>query len=436
MGRSAPDVRSSSVRGVTAGRRGGGTAGPTYRRALSRPEFAALYVARVLSDWGDQLARVAISALVLGRSGSALFAATVFAVSFLPKVFGQALLGPIADRVPRRTLMVVCDGLRTVTLVALVLAVDAELALAVLLVLLFLVELAGAPFFAASRALLTEVFPERPLYLRAFSLMQMSFQFNQVAGVALGGIVVSALGADRALWVDAATFAVSGVLIVLFVRRRPAAIAGAASGLAGLLSEVQEGLAFLRRDLPTRSLVLLAWLALLAVIAPEAVALPYAAEHGASTAAGGVLLAAGPLGAFLGVLLVGRWEPMVQVRRLLLLATCVPLPLLGLAVDPPWQVAAVLFVVAGGFQGFMVPLMATYSLLSPDSLRGRLSAVAGSGFALVSALAFVVVGAFADWTSPSTAVVLSAVLTLVALLVVRSRWPRREIADAAERAYS
>lgn len=422
---------------MTAGRRSQGTAGPTYRRALSRPEFAALYVARVLSDWGDQLARVAISALVLGRSGSALFAATVFAVSFLPKVFGQALLGPVADRVPRRTLMVVCDSLRTVTLVALVLAVDAELALAVLLVLLFLVELAGAPFFAASRALLTEVFPERPLYLRAFSLMQMSFQFNQVAGVALGGIVVSALGADRALWVDAATFAVSGVLIVLFVRRRPAAaIAGVASGLGGLLSDVREGLAFLRRDLPTRSLVLLAWLALLAVIAPEAVALPYAAEHGASIAAGGVLLAAGPLGAFLGVLLVSRWEPMVQVRRLLLLATCVPLPLLGLAVDPPWQVAAVLFVVAGGFQGFMVPLMATYSLLSPDSLRGRLSAVAGSGFALVSALAFVVVGAFADWTSPSTAVVLSAVLTLVALVAVRLRWPRREIADAAERAYS
>ncbi|GAB3591622.1 MFS transporter [Angustibacter peucedani] len=421
---------------MAPGRQGSRHASPTYRRALGRPEFAALYVARVLSDWGDQLARVAISALVLHRSGSALFAATVFAVSFLPKVFGQALLGPIADRAPRRTLMAACDALRALALVVLVLAVGAGLPLVALLAILFFVELAGAPFFAASRALLTELFSERPLYLRASSLMQMSYQFNQVAGVALGGIVVSALGADRALWVDAVTFAVSGVLVVAFVRHRPAAHSGGAPGIGGLLRDVQVGLAFLRRDLPTRSLMLLAWLMLLAIIAPEAVALPYAAEHGASTAAGGVLLAASPFGAFLSVMVVSRWSPAVQVRRLVVLATCVPIPLLGLVADPPWQVAAALFLLAGAFQGFMVPLMATFSLLAPDELRGRLSGVAGSGFALLSAVAFLVVGALADSTSPGVAVVLSAVVTLVALVPVWSRWPHRQIADAAERAYS
>ncbi len=421
---------------MTGGHRGDTHAGPTFRRALGRPEFAALYVARVLSDWGDQLARVAIAALVLHRSGSALFAATVFAVSFLPAVFGQALLGPIADRVARRTLMVSCDALRAAFLVVLVIAVRSGVALPVLLALLFLVELAGAPFFAASRALLTELFSERPLYLRASSLLQMSYQFNQVAGVAIGGIVVSALGADRALWVDAVTFAVSGLLIVAFVKRRPAALTGGVPGLAGLLRDVKVGLAFLRRDLPTRSLMLLAWLMLLAFIAPEAVALPYAAAHGASTAAGGVLLAASPFGAFVSVLVVSRWAPIVQVRRLLVLASCVPVPLLGLVLDPGWQVAAGLFVLAGAFQGFMVPLMATFSLLSPDELRGRLGAVAGSGFALVSAMSFVLVGALADWTSPATAVVLAAAITVLALVPAWARWPHRQLAEAAERAYS
>ena len=55
--------------------------GPSYRQALSNREFAALFVARMLSDWGDQLARVAIATLVLNRSGSALLAAATFAIS-------------------------------------------------------------------------------------------------------------------------------------------------------------------------------------------------------------------------------------------------------------------------------------------------------------------------------------------------------------------
>ncbi|WP_162248075.1 MFS transporter [Angustibacter sp. Root456] len=415
---------------------GGDMRMPSYARALRSREFFGLYLARVLSDWGDQLARVAIAALVLHRSGSAFFAAAVFAVSFLPKVFGQALLGPYADRLPRRTLMVGCDVLRAAALTLLVVAVIRGMSTAGLLVLLFFVELAGAPFFAASRALLTELFHERALYLRASSLMQMSFQFNQVAGVALGGVVVAALGADRALWVDAATFAVSGVLIAAFVRPRPAASDGGVPGVRDLVDDVRIGIAYLRTDVSLRALMLLAWLMLLVFIAPEAVALPYAASHGASTAAGGLLLAASPFGAFVSVLVISRWQPVVQVRRLVLLAMCVPVPLLVLAIAPPWPVAVVLFFLAGAFQGFMVPLMATFSLLSPDHLRGRLSALAGSGFALVSAVAFVVVGALSDATSPAFAVVLAAAATLLVLVVVRLRWPQQQLCAAAERAYA
>src|SRR6476619_5590903 len=110
---------------------------PTYRDALDQREFAALFVARMLSTWGDYLARVAIATLVLARSGSALLSAATFAVSFLPEVFGQALLAPYADRLPRRTLLVVCDLLRALVVVLLVLAITHALPLGVVLALLF-----------------------------------------------------------------------------------------------------------------------------------------------------------------------------------------------------------------------------------------------------------------------------------------------------------
>lgn len=433
-----PGVRAGSgnVQPVTEGHSVRQRRAPTYRRLFGRSEFSGLFAARVLSDWGDYLARVAISALVLDRSGSALFAASVFAISFLPQVFGQALLGPVADRLPRRTLLVVCDLLRAGLIVLLVVAVMRQTPLPVLLLLLFLVELVGSPFFAAGQALLTEVFDDRPTFLRASSLMQVSMQVNQVLGVAIGGLLVAAVGADRVLWLDAVSFGLSGLLLALFVHARAAAVEGGVPGLRTLVLDVREGVRYLRGDVPLRWLIGLALLMLLAMIAPEAVALPLAEEQGADTSVGGVLLAAVPLGTAVGIYVVSRWEPTTQVRRMLPMAACVPLPLLGMALEPPWPVAAGLFALAGFFQGFMVPLMGTFTVLAPEHMRGRLNGVAGAGFALVSATCFLGVGALADVTTSAFAIVVAAALTLVLVAVAWPRWPRQAIDAAAGDVYS
>ena len=408
---------------------------PSYRDALAQPEFAALFAARVLSTWGDHLARVAIATLVLSRSGSALLAAATFAVSFLPEVIGQALLAPYADRLPRRTLLVLCDLLRAVVVVLLLLAITHHLPLAVVLILLFLTELVGSPFYAASAAMVSELFDDRDAYLSASSLLSATGQLNQVVGLALGGLVVGLVGPGDALWFDAATFVVSAALLRLFVVKRRAAHDVGAPSLGDLLTDTRDGVRYLRQDEPMRWLIVLAWLMLLALVAPEAVALPYARAQGQGPMVGGLLLASVPLGAALGVLVVNRWAPRVQVRRLLPLAALAPVPLLAMAIEPPWQVAAVLFALSGACQGFMVPLMSTFTLLAPDAMRGRLNGLAGSGFALVSILALLLVGAAADLTSPALAVVLSAGVTLLMLAAIWRRWPRRAIELCADRAF-
>jgi uncharacterized membrane protein YccC len=80
--------------------------------------------------------------------------------------------------------------------------------------------------------------------------------------------------------------------------------------------------------------------------------------------------------------------------------------------------------------------MATYALLAPDAMRGRLNGLAGSGFALVTVLAFLVVGALADLTSEAAAVVMAAVATMAFLAVTWVVWPRQELIDSAARTYS
>jgi len=258
---------------------------------------------------------------------------------------------------------------------------------------------------------------------------------NLMLGVVLGGVVVAAVGADRALWLDAGTFVVSATLLGVWVSSRPAAAQGGVPGLGELGRDVREGLAHLRGDLRMRSMAGLAWLMLPAMVAPEAVALPLARDHGAGTRVGALLLAAVPAGIALGVAIVGRWTPRQQVDRMLPMAALLPLPLVALALDPPWPVALALFAVAGAFQAFLVPLMGTFTLLAPEHLRGRLNGVAGAGFSLISAVSFVVVGALADLTTSALAVAIAAGVTLAMVAVLWPRWPARELDEAATVVY-
>ena len=107
---------------------------------------------RSTSEWGDNIARVALASLVLARTDSAFLAVLAFVVSFVPAVFGSALLGGLADRVPRKVVLLGCDlGRGWSSRVLALVAVDGT-PVWVLLGLLLVAEMFSAPFEAAQRA--------------------------------------------------------------------------------------------------------------------------------------------------------------------------------------------------------------------------------------------------------------------------------------------
>ena len=75
-------------------------------------EFRALWLAQLLSVTGDQLARVALTVLVYDRTRSAMLAAVTFAASIVPAFVGGLALGGLADRLPRRAVMITADLVR------------------------------------------------------------------------------------------------------------------------------------------------------------------------------------------------------------------------------------------------------------------------------------------------------------------------------------
>ncbi len=121
--------------------RGGATeqaARTSFRDVFAIAEFRALWMAQLLSVVGDQLARVALTVLVYDRTRSALLAAVTFVVSIVPTFIGGVTLAWLADRYPRRGVMIACDLIRVV--LVLVMAIPG-LPLAAMVVLLFVVTL-------------------------------------------------------------------------------------------------------------------------------------------------------------------------------------------------------------------------------------------------------------------------------------------------------
>ncbi len=167
---------------------------------------------------GDRLALVALTLLVYSRSKSPLLAAITFAAGFVPYLFGGMFLSGLADRLPRRSVMVVCDLIRCALVAAMLVP---GVPLAAMIALLYAVTLFQPPFDAARSAIVRDVM-DKEHYPLAMAVTISTGRTVMVAGSAAGGLIVALFGARPALGADAATFIASALLIQFGVHARPA----------------------------------------------------------------------------------------------------------------------------------------------------------------------------------------------------------------------
>ncbi|MFD4035076.1 MFS transporter [Streptomyces sp. NPDC058637] len=384
-------------------------------------EFRTLWAAFAQSVLGDQLARVALSLLVFERTESAGWTAATYALTSLPALLSGVLLTGLADRFPRRTVMIGCDLVRAV-LVGLMALPGTPLPL--LAGLLVLAQLAEAPFGASQGALMPAVLGER-LYERGQRVIMITHQAGQLVGFALGGVLVVWLGSHVSLGLNAATFLISAVLIRLGVKARPVDTSADARPKR-MHTQIKSAAALIWADPRLRSLVALGWLAGFIVL-PEGLAAPFAEEVGASAASVGLLLAAHPAGMVLGAAILGRASVGDERRRRLLgpLAVGANVPLLVYWAGPGVGVALLVLLVSGICSAYQITAGATFVLLTPADQRGQALGLARSGLTAMQGIG-VAAGGLAAQLSGSSALTIGGaglVGTLCAIMAAVS-WAR------------
>nr|WP_184905536.1 MFS transporter [Amycolatopsis umgeniensis] len=380
--------------------------------ALANLEFRALWLAEVQSLIGDQLTIVALAILVYDRTGSALLSAVVYSLTFLPALAGGLGLSQLADRYPRRTVLVISSLIQAV-LIAIMAIPGTPLAL--LCGLVVLARLANAPGNAAQNALTREVFTDDDLYLKSQDIRGISTNTAMLLGLAGGGLLVSQVGASWALALDAATFLLSAAVVRFSVSRRAAASDGNGSWF-GAVKQV-----FGNRHL--RVLVWFSWLVGLAVI-PEGLAAPLAAEMGVGKQAVGWLLAADPLGFVIGAFLLSRFVSAEQRRKLLGVLAALPMvALIGFVFKPGLIPALLLLAAAGAAGAYLITVSATFITWVPNELRGGAGGVYRTGLRVAQGIGAGLGGLAADRLGAATsAIALAGMVGLLLAVLVALSW--------------
>ena len=278
------------------------------RRAgpLAERNFLLLFSARSISYFGTYLAPIAVAFAVLDLTGSATDTGIAFACWTLAQVSALLVGGVVADRLPRRLVMVGSDTANLFVRATMgLLLISGHAQIWEIFVLQAIGGAATAFYSPASSGLVPEVV--RPDQLQqANALMGIARYLSFPIGAAIGGAIVATVGSGTALLVDAGTYGASALLLSGIALTPRAARAATPN----FLRELREGWRGFTEH--TWVWVLTVWIAFYFLItyAPFFVLGPYISKHSLGGAGAWATVVTGEgIGALVGALMGLRVRP-------------------------------------------------------------------------------------------------------------------------------
>lgn len=338
---------------------------------LRAARFRRYLLGQAASLFGDSLVPLTIAFAALRVAGPAGLG-VVLAANRIPVAVLVLAGGALADRWPRRMLMVGADVLRCAVQAATgLLLVTGHAGLLALVVLQALAGVGTAAFVPAASGLVPSLVGEDQVQA-ANAVLGLVGNVNKVLSISVAGVLVASVGPGVALLVDAATFAVSAVSLAGL--RLPVTVRRAVR--PGLWREVRDGARLVASMRWLSTLLVYGALLQALVIGPHMVAGPLLADRRYGGAAGwaaiGVVQAVGSIA---GGVVALRWRPRQPLTAGLAVGLLMVPYLLVFALGGPlWLVCALALLVGG--QGSVVMAVQTAQVQQqvPDAARSRVAA--------------------------------------------------------------
>ena len=338
--------------------------------ALAEPQFRLLWIGQTASAAGDALIPVAVAFAVLGIHGTATDLGIVFAAFTVAHVAFVLVGGVVADRLPRQLVMVACDVVRLVTEVILaILLITNNTQIWHLAVAAAVIGAASAFFLPATGGLVPQTVSPGRLQ-QANALMGLSRSATGIFGPPIAGLLIVFAGIGVVFLVDAGTFVLSAISL-LMLRLPPTA---ARPTEQHFLADLAAGW----REVTARRWILAAIVAFgLSNMAGSVFFILGAVVANTSlggAAAWGVILTGGAIGGVIGGLLALRLRPKRPLLVGFLLTCAMALPPLALVGPSPLLlIAAASLLSQGGGQLANTWWFTMLQQHVPEQARSRVS---------------------------------------------------------------
>lgn len=389
--------------------------------ALRVPVVRSFAIGRMASVIGTQIVSVAVGYQLYERTHNAWALGLVGVFELVPVLLLTIPAGNVADRHPRRNVAMAAHALLALASLGLALVAARGAPVPVIYALLLVVGAARAFASPSVGTLLPQLLrPEQ--FANANAWMSTLFELSSISGPALGGLVIGASGGDPT-WAYAIA-AAAQLLFVVMLLRIPRVDPPPRSGKRGA-GEIFAGLAFIRKNPVFLAAITLD---LFAVLLGGAVALlPVFAKDILHVGPVGLgwLRAAPSLGAMITALITTRLSPWKKPGVALLITVAgFGLATIGFGLSQSLWLSLVCLFFTGVFDQVSVVIRMTLEqVITPDRLRGRVSAVNFVFIGFSNELGSFESGATAALLGPVLSVVGGGIGTILVVLIVAVAFP-------------
>jgi predicted MFS family arabinose efflux permease len=399
---------------------------PHGLRALNHTDFRRFFLSQFAAQIGSWMQNVAQAWLVLQLTNSPFRLGLLATLQFSPVLLFSIVSGAVADRLPKRRLLVAtqttlaCQGLLLALLVATGHVEYWHVAL--LGLALGFANVVDQP---ARQSFLIEMVGRNDVS-SAVALNSAGFNLARIIGPAIAGVVIGRLGVAPTFLVNGLGF--TGVIVTLLRMKTPDPPRGTAR--ASILEEIAEGVRYAAGTQRLRLAIGLVFVVSLCVF-NFSVYVPLLAKNvlGLGAEGFGFLMASLGVGAVGGALTVGaRAARFPSVRSMLVAATLALGMLVGLGFTRRIELAVPLLFLTG-YWGIMLMASCNTSiqLQAPDGLRGRVMSIYTWVSGGVFPIGAFIVGSISEAWGVSTAFLFNGTLGLAAVgaLALWWQWRRR-----------
>jgi MFS family permease len=401
--------------------------GITWRhtfRALRHRNYRLFFWGQLVSLIGTWMQQTAMSWFVYQITNSKLLLGVVAAMGSAPMMLSSIWGGSLADRYPKRSILVATQTAQMICAFFLAAGVWAGFATPLFITVVAALNGLAMGFDMPARQAFTVEMTSREDLLNAISLNSSIVNGARIVGPSLAGLLIGVVGVAMCFFLNGLTFV--AVIAGLLMMRLPPFQRPAHTVSAG--EHAWNGIVYSMKHQRVRTILLL-FLAVGVFGWSYTVLMPAFARDVLNRGANGygILMSASGTGAFMGALVVATYGHLFTPRRLALGGVWLfSAALLAISLSRNFYVAlAFLFVAGFGMLLFFSTSNTVLQTIVPDEMRGRVMGVWSLVFGAMIPLGSLEAGAVAHWLGTSFALAFGAIIcaasALVTLFVIRRR---------------